>query len=311
MNSLRWEWYGLVLLTLGQIILVLRAPVAGLHDRLWQVWLVGSAALCLAIVTWRPDAWRRHRAWMVPLIRVATHLMPHQRSSQVGIGGLVLGRPPRRGLRGALLDALRLVTGMRLVGNVMAALLVPLPLPVAAATNAIVVLLMRNNQGVCQTQLMASPLTQQRLAHLHSLLDACCFMVLPLAPAYWMAGQPGERAAQACGAVLNFVHALCIVVPVALLAWTQPPPQSPARGASGPEPEQQQWRQLRRQQQQQQRWQPHSGWKAGLAAAGRRANSGAHSLLLSASVCKGSWVHRGVHLVVLLDGIWLAIKAFS
>lgn len=84
MDSLRWEWYGLVLLTLGQIILVLRAPLTGLSDRIWQAWLVGNPALCLAIVTWRPDAWRRHRVWMVPLLRIVTHLVPQQRSSQAG-----------------------------------------------------------------------------------------------------------------------------------------------------------------------------------------------------------------------------------
>lgn len=83
MDPIRWEWYGLVLLTLGQIILVLRAPCAGLPDRLWQAWLVGNPALCLAIVTWRPDTWRRHRAWIVPLLRVITHLVPQQRASGV------------------------------------------------------------------------------------------------------------------------------------------------------------------------------------------------------------------------------------
>lgn len=87
MHTLRWEWYGLVLLTLGQIILVLRAPAASLPDRLWQAWLVGNPALCLGIVTWRPDAWRQHRAWMVPLLRIITHLVPQQRSSRVGAAG--------------------------------------------------------------------------------------------------------------------------------------------------------------------------------------------------------------------------------
>lgn len=306
MHTLRWEWYGLVLLTLGQIILVLRAPAASLPDRLWQAWLVGNPALCLGIVTWRPDAWRQHRAWMVPLLRIITHLVPQQRSSRKGITGLMLGKPPRRGLHGALLDCLRLVAGMRMIGNVMATLLVPMPLPVAAVTNAAIVLLLRNNEPLCQTELLSSPLSRQRLAHLHSLLDACCFMVLPLMPASSVVGQPGG-ADQACSAALNFVQALCIVLPVALLVWIEPPQCAPVADH----------RWLEAQPLQHQRHavtaevQEGCGWQAGLAAAWRRASIGADSLLRWAFYSKGSWVQRGVHLIVLLDGVWLAVKSYS
>ncbi|KAL4424668.1 hypothetical protein ABPG77_004475 [Micractinium sp. CCAP 211/92] len=306
MDSIRWEWYGLVLLTLGQIILVLRAPCAGLPDRVWQAWLVGNPALCLAIVTWRPDTWRRHRAWIVPLLRVITHLVPQQRASGKGITGLMLGRPPKEGLHGAMLDAFRLVAGMRMVGNVMATLLVPMPLHVAAATNAAIVLLLRNNEPLCRTELLASPLSKQRLAHLHTLLDACCFMVLPLIPTSSLIGQPGSTA-EACSAMLNFVQALCILVPVALLVWTQPPA---GQSVSGGQSEQR--RQERHQQLENTGQVPEQcGWPAGLVAAWQRVSSGADSFLRWAFLGQGSWVQRGVHLMVLLDGVWLAIKSYT
>lgn len=84
MNSSRCEWYSLVIITIGQAIVALRAPLEGLLGRLWQAWLVAGPGLCLAASTWRPRAWQQHRAWAVPAIRIGTHAMPPQRSAQVG-----------------------------------------------------------------------------------------------------------------------------------------------------------------------------------------------------------------------------------
>lgn len=74
---------------------------------------------------------------------------------QTGAAGLILGRPAQGGLRGAALDAFRLVLGTRLLSNALATLMVPLPLPVAAVTNAATVLLTRNNEQLCQTEVGA------------------------------------------------------------------------------------------------------------------------------------------------------------
>ncbi|KAL4424669.1 hypothetical protein ABPG77_004476 [Micractinium sp. CCAP 211/92] len=309
MNSARCEWYSLVIITVGMAIVALRAPLNGLHGlqgRLWQATLVGGPAMCLAASTWRPGAWHRHRAWAVPAIRVGTHLVPMQRSAQTGGAALLLGRPAQEGLPGVALDAFRLMVGTRLLGNVLATLMVPLPLPVAAATNAATVLLTRNNQQLCQTELLASPLSRQRLAHLHTLLDACCFMVLPFTPASLLSDQPGSTA-QACSATLNFLQVLCILVPVALLVWTQPP----AEQSGSAEQSEQRQQELHQQLENTGQVPELCGWPAGLAAVLRRASSGADSLLRWTFLVQGSWVQRAVHLMVLFDGVWLAMKVSS
>ncbi len=155
-------------------------------------------------------------------------------------------------------------------------------------------------------QLLASPLSRQRLAHLHTLLDACCFMVLPFTPASLLSDQPGSTA-QACSATLNFLQVLCILVPVALLVWTQ----SPAEQSGSAEQSEQRQQELHQQLENTGQVPEQCGWPAGLAAVLRRASSGADSLLRWTFLVQGGWVQRAVHLMVLFDGVWLAMKVSS
>ena len=71
---------------------------------------------------------------------------------QAASAGLLMRHTPSPGLLGLLRDALRLLQGIRLLSNSLITLVFPLPLPLAAATHLSVVLLTRNNEQYCQTQ---------------------------------------------------------------------------------------------------------------------------------------------------------------
>jgi len=76
------KWAGM-LLSVGQALLWLRAPKPSLADHAHQAILV-SGALAITLMAWlAPHQYQRCRAWMVPLLRVGTHLMPVQRSTLV------------------------------------------------------------------------------------------------------------------------------------------------------------------------------------------------------------------------------------
>lgn len=71
---------------------------------------------------------------------------------QASLAGLLMSRPPKPGVLGAVVDMGRLLTGTRLLGNVMVTLVHPLPLGIQACTHVLLIGLTRNNERYCQTE---------------------------------------------------------------------------------------------------------------------------------------------------------------
>ncbi|PSC70677.1 hydrogenase [Micractinium conductrix] len=101
---------------------------------------------------------------------------------------LVLERPARPGLRGALTDLLRIGAGTRVLAQLTITLFVPLPPVATLATHSAITALTWNSAGYCSSQLLRHPLTRRRLATLVGALEQAR---LPLAAVQPLAGQLG------------------------------------------------------------------------------------------------------------------------
>lgn len=165
--------------------------------------------------------------------------------SQETVAGVMLHGAPRHGAAGAVVDALRVLLGCRLLSNALITLLFPLPLPLAAAVHAAVVALTVNSNGYCDTpvgarlrwkaqaegrpaqqltpclhpslvQLLAHPTMQRRLGRLSWLLHTSTILSTPMGSS--IARQPPEYA---CTDVLRWLVLLFTALPVVLLAWRE------------------------------------------------------------------------------------------
>ena len=157
----------------GQLVVWARAPTPSLAEHARQAVLVA----CALLPPLMGAAYRRHRLWLIPLVRTGVFLMPSQRSAQVrsraqmhaqgsrqpgppsvatleqeGAAGIMISRPPTPGMRGLAVDVVRLLVGLRLASAVLITLLIRVPLPIAACAHACVVLLTRNNEAYCASQ---------------------------------------------------------------------------------------------------------------------------------------------------------------
>ncbi|KAL4421800.1 hypothetical protein ABPG77_009606 [Micractinium sp. CCAP 211/92] len=122
------------------------------------------------------------RTWLVPLLRLAFHLQPSERSATASIAGLMLRSAAQPGPAGAALDALRILLGTRLLPTTLVTLLFPLPGPLlaVAAVHAASVGLTVNNAAYCAAPLLSNPLTRQRLRWLATAMHTASAFGEPL-----------------------------------------------------------------------------------------------------------------------------------
>ncbi|KAL4420402.1 hypothetical protein ABPG75_010058 [Micractinium tetrahymenae] len=188
-----------VLLSIGQVVLWMRMPASSWADHAHQALATVAAAAIAAAAFLQPAGYARLRLWLIPVCRIGLHLMPSQRSAATGSSGLLMSRAPQPGLAGAAMDAVRLGLGLRLLPNSLISLLFRLPLLLGIATHTAVVLLTRNNEEYCQSQLLSHPVAQERIVALWTAMDVSSLAISPLAPvlhAGATAGAAGHATAQ-------------------------------------------------------------------------------------------------------------------
>ncbi|KAL4458899.1 hypothetical protein ABPG75_013764 [Micractinium tetrahymenae] len=193
--------------------------------------LAFTAAKCTAavfVLGW-PDTFWAHRLPLMPLIRIAPHLLPHVRQTGVG-AALVLERAARPGVAGLVYDAVRVLAGTRQLGLAVGGVIFTLP-PVLTLLHQSALLGLTTSSAACSSQLLADPLTQRRAASFATTLEFVATPMLvfqPLvSPAEFelatrlLAGQ--ADAAKVCQATLSFAHlVLCVLLPVLLSVYCWP-----------------------------------------------------------------------------------------
>ena len=110
--------------------------------------------------------------WHAGLLRAARQplaCMPTLLPVQAQSAALLMSRTPHPGIRSAAGDWLRVLIGTNLISSCLLTLLVPLPLPLAAATHAALLLLTSNTAGICRSEVGAGGARElPRVPHWHT-----------------------------------------------------------------------------------------------------------------------------------------------
>ncbi|KAL4419852.1 hypothetical protein ABPG75_006950 [Micractinium tetrahymenae] len=255
-------------------------------ERFQRVLSIFFAASMYVLHTVAPVTYLRWRAHSLGLYRIAFFAFPLLRKAR-GIQK-VLDADPQPGLHGALKDLFKVVWGSRLVAVFLSSLMTPLPLmplvphllvqvySVPTLVQVYSVALVRANDSLCATPLLAHPATAARISALHQAMHLAS-MVLPgsigqsISPAL-QASQQGQQ----CEAILTFLFIVTgLLFPIACLLATEPAHSLHA------------WEARRQQQQQQQQQQP-GGGRGGLRGVVSRAAAALEHAVRE--LCGSSWL---------------------
>lgn len=216
----------------------------------------------LGVMLAAPRRYMRNRSWLNPLLRCAQCLPPSARA--VGVGtAMIMERAPQPGLLGAIMDLLRVATGMRILPLMGHSAFQQLPPLASLLTHLAITALTWNPAGYCATRLLSSPLSRLRQQQAARVLE---YAALPMVAAQPAAGLslPSMNVASGCAppeevcvATVSLLHvALCLLLPLLLSVYNWHP--QPGRGAE---------------------LQPASGSHAALCRAAHRANCWLHCVL--------------------------------
>ncbi|KAL4458307.1 hypothetical protein ABPG75_013172 [Micractinium tetrahymenae] len=154
---------------------------------------------------------------------------------------MIMEQDPQPGRFGAVMDLLRVTTGMHIAPLLAHSAFQQLPPLACLLTHLALMLLTWNPAGYCGTQLLSSPLSRLRQQWAGKALE---YATLPLVAAQPVAGlilpsmdfSSGRAPPEAvCAATVSLLHAaLCVLLPLLLSVYNwQPPPQQPQQQPGG------------------------------------------------------------------------------
>lgn len=277
---------GALLLSLAVIALqVRRTGVAELAQPLAFLLIT---LIPLATGLYQRPFYHRNRNLIIPVMRILGNVLPMHRRIQVSVA-LAMEVPPRPGVHGAVLDLMKTMTGCRALHHFLFGVFLMLPPASCLLTQATLALLAWNPHGYCATELLQSPLSQQRQRGLAATLDLLSLPLAAVQPVAELIGHTQTGLAPADAVCHATISCLCLMVQVVLptmisaLVWPRPPAgESAAEDGMACMP--------------------------GLRAAAKKAGEGADLWLRRATgATSGAWV-RCLVFWYLLSNVWLLCK---